>query len=994
MKSLTQLNQYSAQSVAYDDQGTGAQTLADRYQINGLIDTAEPVMKNIEKICSAAGSWLSYDIHEGKWGVVINSTGTSVASFSDANILSNISVSGTGLNELYNAVKVEFPHRDLRDSADFVTIEIPASNRNANEEDNTLNLSYDIINEPIQAQLLGFIELKQSRIDLIINFETDYSNINVKAGDIIDVTNSRFNFNKKLFRVISTSESQDADGAIRIAITALEYDSSVYSTDDLFRYTRTDENGIISIGSIGVPGTPQVTKFERDARPRIIVEATAPTGVVEALEFWLTEDTNIAQDSLRSYKLIASIKPVGGGVFTSGASVTFDYDNLTNSDFFIKVRGVNSLTTGPFSNVSGLVQFNPQQVTDAIGPQTGVVDATGALLTGIAANLLIKQVGDLFAGSVSTGSIFGKVFELFKDVTGVDLVGQASSGTLVVAGSLGVQDEGIQLTTSTQTINFVGNMVTATNVGGVVEVLIGERPNSGGMSISTVTPNTGPTVGGTTVTITGSGFSGANGVRFGNTSATSFTVQSNTVISATSPANNTGTVGVTVTKSTGTITRPNSFTYFGSTGYLTIADTYPPDRSIYQDPVTGLTSDTAPITGPYYIRYSGPSFYGALTKGSGNVKLYKSDGTLVETLAASSLTINGDLVALPFADREYGTDYYILMDQGVIRYCDWYSPPIALGGRWNFNTPLYDPDPYDIQANQPGTPPTYSLFASSVTPNGTQTNFGTILTITWSAPARQGSGNIYIKDFNTDSTQLTFTAAQLFAGNTRLENLTGGTKYYVTADAGVAISTQADCYSNGNSAEITKSDGFTFTMVDQFVLVTFEVDDEPIGSGKINPQTNVVLVFNRAAQFGTLGTISIFESNGTLHQEFDVATTFENDYTSEIIWIGTGANSNKLYLNPTKDFKLGTTYYVNGTAGSVKDFTGQSWQGLNDTTTVAFSIDPGPTASIPNVDDNSPGVVMNFDRPVALSTGTVEVYDGNGVLVATIPANDPSITLT
>jgi hypothetical protein len=59
MNSLTELNNFSAQSVAYDDQGTGAQTLADRYQINGLIDTAQSVMQNIEKICSAAGSWLS-----------------------------------------------------------------------------------------------------------------------------------------------------------------------------------------------------------------------------------------------------------------------------------------------------------------------------------------------------------------------------------------------------------------------------------------------------------------------------------------------------------------------------------------------------------------------------------------------------------------------------------------------------------------------------------------------------------------------------------------------------------------------------------------------------------------------------------------------------------------------------------------------------------------------------------------------------------------------
>jgi hypothetical protein len=96
MNTLRQLNTYSTSSVTFTDQGLGSgQVLANRYRINGLLDTAVPVLENIEKICNAAGSWLSYDTHEGRWGVVINQTGNSVASFNDSNIIGNISVSGT-----------------------------------------------------------------------------------------------------------------------------------------------------------------------------------------------------------------------------------------------------------------------------------------------------------------------------------------------------------------------------------------------------------------------------------------------------------------------------------------------------------------------------------------------------------------------------------------------------------------------------------------------------------------------------------------------------------------------------------------------------------------------------------------------------------------------------------------------------------------------------------------------------------------------------------
>ena len=64
-------------------------------------------------------------------------------------------------------------------------------------------------------------------------------------------------------------------------------------------------------------------------------------------------------------------------------------------------------------------------------------------------------------------------------------------------------------------------------------------------TVTGITPTAGPAAGGTTVTITGTNFSGATAVSFGGTAATGFTVNSATSITATSPAG-TGTVDVTV----------------------------------------------------------------------------------------------------------------------------------------------------------------------------------------------------------------------------------------------------------------------------------------------------------------------------------------------------------------------------------------------------------------------------------------------------------------
>src|SRR6516225_147165 len=81
-------------------------------------------------------------------------------------------------------------------------------------------------------------------------------------------------------------------------------------------------------------------------------------------------------------------------------------------------------------------------------------------------------------------------------------------------------------------------------------------------TVTNINPNTGPTSGGSSETITGTNFSGATAVRFGSNAAGSFTVDSATQITATSPAG-VGTADVTVTTAGGTsaISSGARFTY-------------------------------------------------------------------------------------------------------------------------------------------------------------------------------------------------------------------------------------------------------------------------------------------------------------------------------------------------------------------------------------------------------------------------------------------------
>ena len=71
------------------------------------------------------------------------------------------------------------------------------------------------------------------------------------------------------------------------------------------------------------------------------------------------------------------------------------------------------------------------------------------------------------------------------------------------------------------------------------------------VAVSSISPNHGPEAGGTSVTVTGTGFISGSTVKFGDTAATSVTVNSPTSITVDSPAGS-GSVSVTVTNSGGT----------------------------------------------------------------------------------------------------------------------------------------------------------------------------------------------------------------------------------------------------------------------------------------------------------------------------------------------------------------------------------------------------------------------------------------------------------
>jgi hypothetical protein len=136
-----------------------------------------------------------------------------------------------------------------------------------------------------------------------------------------------------------------------------------------------------------------------------------------------------------------------------------------------------------------------------------------------------------------------------------------------------------------------------------------EPPPPAAPTVTAIDPNEGPETGGTSVTITGTGFTGATSVRFGAKEATTYTVLSTTSISATSPAG-IGAVNVTVTTTAGTSAGApaNLFTYLGEEPPPPAAPT-----------VTAIDPNEGPETGGTSVTITGTGFTGATSVAFGTI---------------------------------------------------------------------------------------------------------------------------------------------------------------------------------------------------------------------------------------------------------------------------------------------------------------------------------------------------------------------------------------
>ncbi len=402
-------------------------------------------------------------------------------------------------------------------------------------------------------------------------------------------------------------------------------------------------------------------------------------------------------------------------------------------------------------------------------------------------------------------------------------------------------------------------------------------------TVTAISPASGPISGGTTVTITGTGFATAGAVKFGATVA-AYTINSNTQITATSPAG-TGTIDVTVTTPGGTsaTTAGDQFTYVAPPVLWSVS------------PNTGSTAGGTSVwlmgtnfTGVTSVTFGGTSATVTANTGTSLTVTTPAHATgavdVVVTTPGGSVTGSGGFTYLTpptatsitpaFGSPVGGTSVTItgtnLTGTTSVAFdgIDGTGLTVVNANTLTVTTPAHSPSFANVVITAPGGTATVSggfLYAavpmvSSVSPASGPISGGTTITINgFGFFAANSTGAVKfgstVATYNVDSdTQITATAPAGAAGKVDVRVTTpGGTSptntfdwfTYVGAPTVSAVSPASGPTAGGTEVTITGS-GFADASVTNAVkfgatVATYTIDDDtqirataPAGTGTVD----------------------------------------------------------------------------------------------------------------------------------------------------------------
>ena len=353
------------EQVSLDAGGT-----QDRYQCNGVIDTANQIKANIEQLLASMGGKLTYS--GGKYFVDGAEYKTPTHTFTEADVVSEIQTqTKQSRRGIYNGVKGIF----VSEEKNYKVLDYPAqiSSSYATEDGDPLYLDMPLpfVTNNLQAQRLAKIALLKSRQQVVITMTVNLKGLQVKVGDTIQVTNDRLGYSSKVFEVIDYSLAIGDGQALAVNLVCIETASAIYD------WTTSDEADFLSGGELDLYDGRTVDNVTSLTLTEIGLRG--PDGGVSSsvqLAWTAPDDAFIEFYKIRYNKNGTTdyfeVQSRETNVLISGLDITSNYDfrvqaenllGVTSTGTTLSNQALNGDTTAPSAPTGGAATGGIQTIT-------------------------------------------------------------------------------------------------------------------------------------------------------------------------------------------------------------------------------------------------------------------------------------------------------------------------------------------------------------------------------------------------------------------------------------------------------------------------------------------------------------------------------------------------------------------------------------------------------------------------------------------------------
>ena len=269
---------------------------------------------------------------------------------------------------------------------------------------------------------------------------------------------------------------------------------------------------------------------------------------------------------------------------------------------------------------------------------------------------------------------------------------------------------------------------------------------------------------------------------------------------------------------------------------------------------------------------------------SGEIELFKLDGTLVETFLVSPAMISDSVITLvPTSSFEPSTNYYVLI-----------SPNGFLDSKGNSYEGITKKSELNFETLD-SVPP--SLLSSTPSDNSTNVSVDQNIVLKFSEEVVAGFGEIEIFQNNNTLIETFKVSSSLISGATVTLNpfaeLEVNSSYYILIPSSAFFDTDGNALSG-----IDKKIRINFTTValkEQFDAPILISSSPNNGAKDVEPTEKIVLTFNEDI-FVRSGKVQIFQMDGTLIETLQITPSMISGST--------------INLDPISDFKPNVSYYV------------------------------------------------------------------------------------